>query len=115
MYRITPAGRQFFLARLTDPAADDARSFSLRLSLARHMDPADRLALMERRRAQLIQQRAEIPAQEHLQLDDYAQSVAEHMAAGVEQDIAWLDRLIESERGNDASAEPARRRTRRTA
>jgi DNA-binding PadR family transcriptional regulator len=114
VYRITSTGRQFFLARLTDPAADDARSFSLRLSLARHLEPADRLALMERRRAQLIQQRAEIPAA-NPQLDDYAQSVAQHIAEGVDQDIAWLDRLIESERGNDASADPVRRKTRRTA
>jgi DNA-binding PadR family transcriptional regulator len=115
VYRITPTGRQFFLARLTEPAADDARSFSLRLSLARHMEPADRLNLMERRRAQLIQQRAEIPMEKDRQLDDYAQSVADHIAEGVDQDIAWLDRLIESERGTSASAEPVRRKTRRTA
>ncbi|HXW38291.1 MAG TPA: PadR family transcriptional regulator [Acidimicrobiales bacterium] len=115
VYRITSAGRQFFLARLTDPAADDARSFSLRLSLARHMEPADRLALMERRRAQLIQQRPEVPSAHNAQLDDYARSVAEHIAEGVEQDIAWLDRLIESERDNGASGEPDRRTTRRTA
>ncbi len=115
VYRITPTGRQFFLARLTDPAADDARSFTLRLSLARHMEPADRLAFLERRRAQLIGQRSEIPQADDPGLDDYARSVAEHIAEGVEQDIAWLDRLIEAERGGAASAETGRRKTRRSA
>jgi DNA-binding PadR family transcriptional regulator len=115
VYRITPTGRQFFLARLTDPAADDARSFTLRLSLARHMEPADRLGLMERRRAQLIGQQAEIPQADDGALDEYARSVAEHIAEGVEQDIAWLDRLIEAERANGASADPDRRKNRRSA
>ncbi len=115
VYRITPTGRQSFLARLTDPTADDARSFSLRLSLARHMEPADRLALMERRRAQLVGQQTDIPPTDDDQLDRYARSVAEHIADGVEQDIAWLDRLIEAERTNGASAEPDRRKTRRSA
>lgn len=115
VYRITPTGRQFFLTRLTDTVADDARSFSLRLSLARHMSPEARLALLERRRAQLIHQRDDIPGSEE-ELDTYARSVAEHIAEGVEQDISWLDRLIEAERASGGvEAQPGRRGTRRTA
>jgi DNA-binding PadR family transcriptional regulator len=115
VYRITPTGRQFFLTRLTDTAADDVRSFSLRLSLARHMVPEARLALLERRRAQLIHQRDDIPGSE-VELDSYARSVTEHIAEGVEQDIAWLDRLIEAERASGGvEAQPDRRGTRRTA
>ncbi|MGH9046819.1 MAG: PadR family transcriptional regulator [Acidimicrobiales bacterium] len=115
VYRITATGRQFFLTRLTDPAVNDARSFSLRLSLARHMEPAERLSLMERRRAQLIQHQREAVAQDDPDLDAYARSVAQHIAEGVEQDIAWLDLLIETERANDATVEPVRRKIRRTA
>jgi len=103
------------LTRLTDPAADDARSFALRLSLARHMEPEDRMALLERRRAQLVSQRAELPsADDHV--DPYARTVAEHIVSGVEQDIAWLDRLIEVERfGESTSTLPSRRKDRRPA
>ena len=32
------------------------------------------------------------------ELDVYARSVVEHTAEGVEQDIRWLDRMIEVER-----------------
>ncbi len=40
VYRITDAGRQLFAELLADGgAADDARSFSLRLAFARHLAP----------------------------------------------------------------------------
>lgn len=115
VYRITPLGRQLFLSLLTDPVPDDARSFALRLSLARFMDPEDRLALLERRRAQLVQLEAESAA-EDAELDVYARAVAEHLARGVREDIAWLDRLIEAERPlAGASADGDRRGSRRSA
>ncbi len=116
VYRITPAGRQLFVARLTDPSPDDARSFLLRLSLAGHMDAEDRLALLVRRREQLVQRRREIPTEPDGGADPYARSVAEHLAEGVDRDIAWLDRLIEAERAEGArAAERDRRRDRRPA
>jgi DNA-binding PadR family transcriptional regulator len=116
VYRITPTGRQFFLTRLTDASTDDARTFSLKLSLARHMGDEARLSLLERRRAQLVQQLKEIPAPEDIALDTYARSVTEHIAEGIEQDISWLDRLIEAERAApDAPATSDRRKTRRSA
>jgi len=115
VYRITPFGRQFFLTRLTDLSADDARSFSLRLALSRHMEPEDRLALLERRRAQLLAQLREVPEPDD-QPDEYARSVAQHILDGVEQDIAWLDRLLEAERAQGpAPAAKSGRSSRRTA
>ena len=36
-------------------------------------------------------------------LDVYARSVVEHTAEGVEQDIRWLERLIEAERQSAAA------------
>ena len=116
VYRITPAGRQLFLSLLTDPAPDDARSFALRLSLARFMDPDARLALLERRRAQLVQLAGETAADDTEQLDVYARAVTEHVADGVREDLAWLDRLIEAERlPRGTEAEGDRRRSRRSA
>jgi len=116
VYRITPVGRQFFLTLLTDASSDDARSFSLRLSLARHMASEERLALLERRRSQLVAQLRETPSGD-TGLDTYARSVAEHIAEGVEQDIAWLDRLIEAERAPSSAraATESRQTTSRSA
>jgi DNA-binding PadR family transcriptional regulator len=114
VFRITPAGRQLFLSLLTDPGPDDARSFALRLSLARFMDPDARLALLERRRAQLVQLDGESAAAE-AELDVYARAVAEHVAHGIKEDIAWLDRLIEAERPRRGEAGGDRRSSRRSA
>ncbi len=98
VYRITDAGRQLFTELLAPGgAADDARSFSLRLAFARHLAPQARLTLLERRRAQLVQRLAEAEAA-RTDLDVYARSVVQHTADGVARDISWLDTLIASER-----------------
>jgi len=101
VYRITEAGRALFAELLTGGAgSDDARSFGLKLAFARHLAPQARLSLLERRRAQLVQRLAEVEgAGVGSDLDVYARSVVEHTAEGVAQDIGWLDRLIEAERG----------------
>ena len=104
MYRITDAGRQHFAELLAESGgSDDARSFGLRLAFARHLAPQARLALLERRRAQLVQRLGEAePAR--TDLDVYARSVVQHTADGVARDIGWLDHLIESERAAFAGA-----------
>ena len=109
VYRITDAGRQLFTELLADGgAADDARSFSLRLAFARHLAPSARLALLERRRAVLMQRLGETESGARPDLDPYARSVVEHTADGVSRDINWLDSLIASERAAlaEARAEP---------
>jgi DNA-binding PadR family transcriptional regulator len=109
VYRITDAGRQLFAELLADgSAADDARSFSLRLAFARHLAPQARLALLERRRALLVQRQVEADSGARPDLDPYARSVVEHTADGVTRDINWLDSLIASERAAlaDARTEP---------
>jgi DNA-binding PadR family transcriptional regulator len=104
VYRITDAGRQLFTELLADGgAADDARSFSLRLAFARHLAPQARLALLERRRALLVQRQGETESARP-DLDPYARSVVEHTADGVQRDIGWLDSLIASERAAVAGA-----------
>jgi DNA-binding PadR family transcriptional regulator len=104
VYRITDAGRQMFVELLADgSAADDARSFSLRLAFARHLAPQARLSLLERRRALLVQRQGETEA-DRADLDPYARSVIEHTADGVARDISWLDSLIASERDALAGA-----------
>jgi DNA-binding PadR family transcriptional regulator len=98
VYRITEAGRLLFTQLLAEGGSiDDARSFSLRLAFARHLAPQARLALLERRRAVLVQRLAEADSS-NIELDVYARSVVEHTAEGVTHDIIWLDRLIAAER-----------------
>jgi len=97
VYRITDVGRQLFAELLTGGGADDARSFGLRLAFARHLAPQARMALLERRRALLVQRLGEAQAPRD-DLDVYARSVVQHTADGVARDISWLDTLIEAER-----------------
>ena len=108
VYRITEVGRELFekLLDADEPAgADDARSFGLRLAFARHLAPQARLALLERRRAQLTRRLAtdRVRASGD-RLDVYTRSLVEHSTEATEHDIAWLDRLIELERNKQQSA-----------
>jgi hypothetical protein len=61
--------------------------------------PADRLALFERRRAELAQragQRGRLPADGRL--NTYLRSLRERDRAALAADLAWLDSLIAEER-----------------
>jgi DNA-binding PadR family transcriptional regulator len=104
VYRITDAGRLLFAELLAGGGTpDDARSFSLRLAFARHLAPQARLALLERRRAQLVQRLGET-TDARTDLDVYARSVVQHTTESVERDISWLDTLIATERAALAAA-----------
>jgi len=103
VYRITEKGRLLFTQLLAEGSSvDDARSFGLRLAFARHLAPQARLALLERRRALLVQRLAEAEGPSP-DLDVYARSVVQHTADSVAQDIAWLDRLIATEHATPPS------------
>jgi len=104
VYRITEAGHRTFVELLVGAGStDDARSFGLRLAFARYLAPQARLALLERRRAQLLQRHDEMSVSTSgSALDIYAASVVQHAAEGVEHDIRWIDRLIKAERRGGA-------------
>jgi DNA-binding PadR family transcriptional regulator len=114
VYRITDHGREVFeqLLDAEEPAGtDDARSFSLRLAFARHLAPQARLALLERRRAQLTRRLTNDRRRAAGRgLDDYTRSLVEHSTEVTEHDIAWLDRLIDAERLKQQSTTRAHRR-----
>jgi DNA-binding PadR family transcriptional regulator len=115
VYRITEEGRRQFAALLDaerDPGSEDARSFGLRLAFARYLAPHARLRLLERRRAQLLQQLDDVrqASVRRRRRDPYAESVVEHAAESAERDISWLDRLIAAERARvPAGASPSGR------
>jgi DNA-binding PadR family transcriptional regulator len=103
VYRITDDGRRLFAELLEGGGVDDARSFGLRLAFARHLAPQARMALLERRRALLVQRLGEADGA-RADLDVYARSVVQHTADGIARDISWLDTLIASERADLATA-----------
>lgn len=100
VYRLTEQGATHFATLLhATTTGDDQRSFGLRWSFARHLGPDARLALLERRRAQLVQQLGDAAGTDGL--DDYAKSVVDHAVEGISRDITWLDNLIAAERSQD--------------
>lgn len=108
VYRITPHGRTVFGDLLAGPdAAEDPRAFGLRLAFARHLPAPARLALLERRRTQLLARLDEASSGDGRHLDRYARAVVEHLADALRDDIGWLDRLIEAERSATARAAAA--------
>jgi DNA-binding PadR family transcriptional regulator len=110
VYRITESGRLEFVSLLSDPSTlDSAKSFSLRMALAKHLSPTRRVSLLERRRADLLERLAEVRSGERNQeLDDYARGVMEHAARGVELDLAWIDDMLNTERSNQTFANEAK-------
>jgi DNA-binding PadR family transcriptional regulator len=106
-YRITAEGKEEFDALLADESGDvdDERAFELRLAFFRYLEPAERIGVLERRRAALIQRLAQsrtsikrAAARTKARMDRYTLELMEHGVRSAEADIAWLDELIETER-----------------
>ena len=102
VYGITDAGRERLLELLADPDVSDDRAFTLRVAFARHLPPEARLELFERRRAELLGRRDDIRRRKgdgkRRRIDAYLGALLERDADQLANDLAWLDRLIESER-----------------
>jgi DNA-binding PadR family transcriptional regulator len=107
-YRIAARGQALFAELFrSDPApgVDEDRAFALKLAFCRHLEPAARLELLRRRRAQL----AEKLAQDREVLaavaatgrewtpDRYTRALIEHETLTAERDLEWVDSLIAEE------------------
>jgi DNA-binding PadR family transcriptional regulator len=112
-YRITPLGREHFLALLrADDGAEDERLFTLKLSFCRYLDRDARLELLGRRRAQLADRLARARRSRGGGREDrYTSSLMEHRTRSIERDVEWIDDLIAQETagpgGGDAPGGPA--------
>jgi DNA-binding PadR family transcriptional regulator len=110
VYRITPEGEALFERLLASepPAGDDRRAFNLKLAFCRYLAPEARLGLLERRRAQLVEQlaRSRSARTRRERMDAYMQSVFEHDTESTERDISWLDALIATEKQRAGGAPP---------
>jgi DNA-binding PadR family transcriptional regulator len=124
VYGITDRGVERLHELLMAPGPDDDRSFSLRVAFCRYLAPLDRLALFERRKAELAGQLADRRARRSTpgrRVDPYRRSLRERDARALAHDVAWLDELIDAARsdldetpsprarpfGSDASPSPS--------
>jgi DNA-binding PadR family transcriptional regulator len=107
-YRLTELGdaRLSQLLLDDDAAGDDERTFALKLAFCRHLDPAARLELLERRRSalgdRLSRSRRNTPGRG----DRYTRSLLEHRTQSTQRDLEWVETLIAAE-GRDDASEPA--------
>jgi DNA-binding PadR family transcriptional regulator len=94
VYGITEVGDARMCELIADPTDDD-RAFNVKLAFCRFCEPALRLQLLQRRRDALAGQFSE--RKPSGVADKYLKALLEHDTESIERDIAWLDRLIESE------------------
>jgi DNA-binding PadR family transcriptional regulator len=106
VYGITDAGRQRLVELLSDPDVSDDRAFPVRVAFCRNLAGPDRLALFERRRAELARRAGQrgtaagpsgAPGSDG-RVNTYLRSLLERDTAALAADLAWLDRLIAAER-----------------
>jgi DNA-binding PadR family transcriptional regulator len=98
-YRLTDKGRALFAELLVADGPDDDRAFAIKLSFCGHLEGPDRIAFLERRRAQLAQRLAtsrRTPT--NRTIDRYTRSLLEHRAKSTQHDLDWIDELIADER-----------------
>ena len=118
VYRVTEKGEALFrelLERAGHDASEDS-GFSVRFTFFKYLKPETRIRLLERRRAFLDGRMANL--KESLQsyrerIDGYTLSLMNHELAATENDIQWLDDLIQTEQGlvrRAAERRPLRRR-----
>jgi len=110
VYGITPAGEAELTVHLTNPAPSDDRTFALKVAFCRFLSPDERLALFERRRAEILARIAERDrgrAGNEGVLDRYRRMLRERDDESLTQDLAWLDRLIAVERGQATEEAPS--------
>jgi DNA-binding PadR family transcriptional regulator len=103
VYRITAAGRDRCAELLTAPGPDDERSFAVRVAFCRQLEPRERLALFERRKAELVGQLASRRHSTDRRGDLYRRSLRDRDARAIGHDIEWVDELIAATRADAPS------------
>jgi DNA-binding PadR family transcriptional regulator len=101
VYEITPEGETFFFEQLEQGAVYDTDRFQTRFAFFRYLPKEQRIRLLEHRKAYLEEKLAEF--NESLRatrerMDAYSRSLIDHGVETTEQDIRWLEGLIDQER-----------------
>lgn len=99
-YRITPTGERRFVELLLadDPHTDEEKAFALKLAFCSHLPEADRLTLLERRRAALVARLERAGHADGATGDRYSRALFEHRTRSTQRDVEWIDDLIAAER-----------------
>ena len=102
VYRITPAGRQYFGEEITDsgPAAWEDDNFNMRFAFFSRTDADIRLRILEGRRTRL-QERLDRARYAAGGDDRYLSELRRHSIESVEREVRWLTDLINAERSTD--------------
>lgn len=111
-YRMTTAGRDEFARLLADvpDGYESDRGFQLRLAFFAHLDPEERIRVLEDRRMALSSRlrgdRTSFLGARRIgsDTDRYRLALMERRVHSTEADIAWLDELIAGERSAPAGA-----------
>jgi len=107
VYGITEAGRRRVLELLTAPGPDDERSFSIRVAFCQQLAPAERLALFERRKAELTAmldtRRANVGAGGSRRADPYRRLLRDRDTRSLTSDLIWIDELVAATAGSLSS------------
>jgi DNA-binding PadR family transcriptional regulator len=103
-YRITERGdARLDELLLADDASDDERTFALKLVFCGHLEPAARVALLERRRAELTSHLARSRRSGSTPGDRYSRSLFEHRTQSTQRDLEWIQTLIAAELRDDVA------------
>jgi DNA-binding PadR family transcriptional regulator len=102
VYAITESGRIHFFYFMNDDFnfGEDDLAFRVRFAFASLIEPEMRLKLLERRRSCLENRLLKVRDSNgrESRLDSYAKSAIEHSQSETQNDISWIDTLIQSER-----------------
>lgn len=101
VYELTPAGETFFFEQLELGAIYDTDRFQARFAFLRYLPNEQRIRFLEHRKAYLEDKLAEF--NESLRatrerMDAYSRSLIDHSVETTQQDIRWLEGLINQER-----------------
>ena len=106
-YRLTRDGADAFGELLEAEVEDgDERQFRIRLAFFGHLQPVQRLRILEERRAGLVERLAELRRTRRRMTpeDPYPLTLVERSIATTESEIAWLDGLAAGERSRASGA-----------
>lgn len=114
VYEITQAGETFFFEQLEFGAVYDTDRFQTRFAFFRYLPKEMRLRLLEHRKAYLEEKLSEFKGTLQAtrdRMDAYSRSLIDHGVETTEQDIRWLEGLIDQERAAPASRRRSAGRT----
>ncbi|MEE6294843.1 PadR family transcriptional regulator [Georgenia wangjunii] len=104
VYQLTAKGREHLARALAraEPSAWEDEAFTVRFTLFSTTDARTRLSILEGRRARMVERLELLRSSFHHtreRMDAYTTELARHGLEQAEREVAWLEDLIDTERG----------------